>query len=79
MGVLYWQFNTDYQGPSWSTLDSSGNWKPSHNMVKQLYSPLIVSAFFSNPSNLHVQLVSDQQQSGKAVFLDEAHNWKPLR
>mmetsp|Transcript_16175 Transcript_16175/g.27372 ORF Transcript_16175/g.27372 Transcript_16175/m.27372 type:complete len:197 (-) Transcript_16175:720-1310(-) len=29
MGSIYWQFNTDWQAPSWSALDYSGNWKVS--------------------------------------------------
>ena len=29
MGSIYWQFNTDWQAPSWSTMDYSGNWKAS--------------------------------------------------
>ena len=33
MGVIFWQFNNDWQSPSWSTLDFTGNWKMSHNMI----------------------------------------------
>jgi beta-mannosidase len=29
MGSIYWQFNTDWQAPSWSGIDYSGNWKVS--------------------------------------------------
>lgn len=32
-GSVYWQFNNDWPAPSWSTLDYSGNWKVSHNMI----------------------------------------------
>ena len=46
MGTLYWQFNTDWESPSWSTIDYSGNWKVSHNMVKDIYKDVILSAYF---------------------------------
>ena len=58
MGALYWQINTDWQAPSWSTLDYSGNWKASHNMVQDLFENVIVSPYFYN-NTLHLWVVSD--------------------
>jgi len=58
MGVIYWQFNTDWQSPSWSTLDYSGNWKVSHNMIKSTFAPLLVTSYFTN-GTFDVWVVND--------------------
>ena len=43
MGSIYWQINTNWQAPSWSTLDYSGNWKPSHNMIEKTFADTMLS------------------------------------
>ncbi|CAM9878327.1 unnamed protein product, partial [Phaeothamnion confervicola] len=43
-GVLYWQLNDAWQGPSWSTLEYGGRWKASHYGVKRAFAPLLVAA-----------------------------------
>lgn len=48
MGVIFWQFNNDWQSPSWSTLDFTGNWKMSHNMIKSTFADLLVTSYFTN-------------------------------
>ncbi|MDB4655322.1 hypothetical protein OAE48_00590 [Flavobacteriales bacterium] len=42
MGTLYWQFNDVWLGPTWSTIDASGNWKAAHYTVADLYKPVIL-------------------------------------
>jgi len=34
MGSIVWQINTNWQAPSWATMDYSGNWKVSMNMLQ---------------------------------------------
>ena len=62
--------NTVYQGASWSTLDYSGSWKVSHNYIKNIFQPTLVTGFMnrSNPNNasLDIWAVSDLQ--------DDIHN-----
>ena len=59
MGVIFWQFNTDWQAPSWSTTDYSGNWKVSHNMIKSTFAELLVTSYFTN-GTFNVWAVNDR-------------------
>ncbi|KAK9831681.1 hypothetical protein WJX74_005808 [Apatococcus lobatus] len=43
MGVLYWQLNDIWAGPSWSGLDYGGHWKPLQYTIQHVFSPLLVS------------------------------------
>mmetsp|Transcript_29808 Transcript_29808/g.79605 ORF Transcript_29808/g.79605 Transcript_29808/m.79605 type:complete len:339 (-) Transcript_29808:313-1329(-) len=44
MGVLYWQLNDIWQGPSWASVEYGGKWKVTQYAVKNAYAPLLVSA-----------------------------------
>lgn len=43
MGLLYWQLNDIWQGPSWSGLDWGGGWKQLHYGARRFFSPLAVA------------------------------------
>lgn len=62
MGTIYWQFNTNWQGPGWATLDYSGNWKMSHNMIKDIFSPLQVNGFFTDDNKLSVHVINEDMK-----------------
>jgi beta-mannosidase len=49
-GVLYWQLNDVWPGPSWSSIEFSGMWKATHYTVKRAYSAHVVSALPCNAS-----------------------------
>ena len=36
-GVLVWQLNDIWAGPSWSTLEYDGSWKPAHYHLKRVF------------------------------------------
>jgi beta-mannosidase len=43
MGILYWQLNDIWQGPSWSSMEYGGQWKPLQSIVKRAYRPIAVT------------------------------------
>ncbi|MFK7757754.1 MAG: glycoside hydrolase family 2 protein [Flavobacteriales bacterium] len=60
MGTLYWQLNDCWPGPSWSTIDYSGQEKAAHWKVKEMYQnvlPIIelekgtMTSYISNDTN----------------------------
>jgi len=65
MGVLYWQLNDVWQGPSWSTIELDGTLKLAHFAVGRAFEPLLLSArdahSGSPASSLEVHLSSDHQ------------------
>jgi beta-mannosidase len=42
MGLLYWQLNDIWQGPSWSGINFGGQWKPLHHAAARFFAPLAV-------------------------------------
>lgn len=59
MGSIYWQFNTNWQAPGWATLDYSGNWKMSHNMIKDVFKPVQVNGFFTHNYDLSLHVMNE--------------------
>jgi len=60
MGVLYWQLNDVWQGPSWSSLEYGGRWKLLHHMAQRFFAPLMVTVSFNTDADLlEVFAVSD--------------------
>ncbi len=43
MGILYWQLNDIWQGPSWASMMYGGRLKPLQYTVKRAYSPVAVT------------------------------------
>ena len=47
-GILVWQLNDIWPGPSWSTLEYDGTWKPAHYHLKRIFAadaPRVPSVF----------------------------------
>ena len=44
MGILYWQLNDVWQGPTWSSLEVDGTPKLAHHGVRRAFAPLLLSA-----------------------------------
>lgn len=42
MGVLYWQLNDVWQGPSWSSLNADGSWRLAHHLAAEFFRPVLV-------------------------------------
>ena len=41
-GLLYWQLNDIWAGPSWSSLNYDGRWKPLHYVARRFFKPVAV-------------------------------------
>ena len=44
MGTLIWQLNDTWPVCSWASLDHGGDWKLMHHMVRDFYTPVLVTA-----------------------------------
>lgn len=42
-GVLYWQLNDCWPGPSWSSIDYFGQWKALHYAARRAFAPVLLS------------------------------------
>jgi beta-mannosidase len=43
MGILYWQLNDIWEGPSWASMEWGGRWKPLQYTVKRVFSEVSIS------------------------------------
>ena len=42
MGVLYWQLNDVWAGPSWSSINADGSWRLAHHLAGEFFRPVLV-------------------------------------
>ena len=52
MGVLYWQLNDLWQGPTWASLEYGGRWKAVQYAVRDAFAPFIVTAYLDDAAGL---------------------------
>jgi beta-mannosidase len=45
VSTMYWQLNSMWAAPSWSSLEYRGKWKQLQYVVKKVYEPVIASAY----------------------------------
>ncbi|XP_074621732.1 beta-mannosidase-like [Acropora palmata] len=58
MGTIYWQLNSIWQAPTWSSLEYGGRWKMLHYFAKDFYAPVIASPFV-NGTKFQIFVISD--------------------
>ena len=75
MGILYWQLNDIWQGPSWSTIEYSGIWKMSHYFVKRAFQPIVVIGQINKLRELNVSIISDVNAEQTVDFVFTVYNW----
>jgi beta-mannosidase len=59
MGALYWQLNSIWPAPTWSSLEYTGRWKMLHYAVKKFFAPLLISSYYDNDGSYAVFVTSD--------------------
>lgn len=71
MGALYWQLNSIWPAPTWSSLEYSGRWKMLHYATKKFFSPLLISSYeHSLISKYLVHVTSDVNQNLQNLTVD---------
>eukprot|EP01024_Parvocaulis_polyphysoides_P052319 TRINITY_DN5161_c0_g1_i1.p1 TRINITY_DN5161_c0_g1~~TRINITY_DN5161_c0_g1_i1.p1 ORF type:complete len:411 (+),score=54.61 TRINITY_DN5161_c0_g1_i1:174-1235(+) len=60
MGVLYWQLNDIWAGPSWSSINYQGRWKMLQYTLRDVFAPLYIFGEVSeDKATLNIYAVSD--------------------
>jgi beta-mannosidase len=68
MGILYWQLNDIWQGPSWASMENSGRFRVLQYAVRRAFSPLSVSFAGEavSPSSTAAAAAANRQQNSTA-------------
>jgi len=74
MGALYWQLNSIWQAPTWSSTEYGGRWKMLQYFSKNFFAPVLVSTF-EQDGNFFVHVTSDQNMPVKSVAVMTLHTW----
>ena len=77
MGILYWQLNDIWQGPSWASMEYSGRWKPVQYMTRRAFAPVAVS-FSGNVGDEEVELwvANNELYDVQLTVAVEALSWQ---
>jgi len=60
MGCVYWQYNDDWPGSSWSSMDYFGRWKALQYAAKRFYAPVLVSGVADSERIVDLYVTSDR-------------------
>jgi len=74
MGILYWQLNDVWQGPSWASIEYSGQWKVTHYAVARIFAPLLLSGV-STTEDVQIHVTSDLQIAASGTLTVEVFRW----
>lgn len=61
MGTLFWQLNDCWPGPSWSSMDYYGTYKPLMEEARKFYKP-VIGIMDIDDKNFDITLVSDKRE-----------------
>lgn len=63
MGAIYWQLNSIWQAPTWSSLEYGGRWKVLHYQVAHFFAETLVSSYLDADNTYHVYVTTDSRSS----------------
>lgn len=75
-GSMYWQLNSIWQTPDWSSLEYHSRWKILHYYAKNFYSLLLLSSYQEPTSkNYIIHITSDLVSSANGIISVEIWSW----
>lgn len=77
MGVLYWQMNDIWQGPSWSSMEFDGRWRVVQYAVQRAFAQQALTSY-EQDDVVHIHLTSDfwPEAPSSVDFVVSLHAWK---
>lgn len=76
LGSLYWQLEDQWQAPTWASIEYDGRWKVLHYIAKDIYSPVVISAFRNVTNNdFDIWVISDLWSSISASVSLAWYGW----
>eukprot|EP00027_Filamoeba_sp_ATCC50430_P010404 CAMPEP_0168558112 /NCGR_PEP_ID=MMETSP0413-20121227/9793_1 /TAXON_ID=136452 /ORGANISM="Filamoeba nolandi, Strain NC-AS-23-1" /LENGTH=326 /DNA_ID=CAMNT_0008589205 /DNA_START=112 /DNA_END=1088 /DNA_ORIENTATION=- len=75
MGAIYWQLNSIWQAPTWSSLEYGGRWKMMHYAVKKFFAPVLISSFENPAGMFNVHVSSDRTEPLSATVVIDLWSW----
>jgi beta-mannosidase len=76
MGILYWQMNDIWQGPSWASMEFGGRWKPLHYTVRRTYAPVISHLLKTSDDTFQLWFVNDERDDVTVSYVVEPVSWQ---
>lgn len=77
MGIIYWQLNDIWQGPTWSSIEYGGRWKQVHYAVARGFAPVITTGYFEGnyTQKVFMYLTSDIDDTLSVEFHYAVASW----
>lgn len=79
MGVVYWQLNDIWQGPSWSSIEYDGRWKVLQYYARHFFAPLLVSSLETTDGEIEIWLTSDLASTVGLTLTVQLWTWHGKR
>ncbi|XXQ31337.1 Beta-mannosidase B [Plasmodiophora brassicae] len=81
MGILYWQLNSIWPAPTWSSLEAGGQhrWKMLHYSIRDAFAPLMISLVDTGAAGVEAHLVSDLPRDVNVVVCIQLWSWSGVK
>ncbi|GJJ73174.1 beta-mannosidase [Entomortierella parvispora] len=77
MGALYWQLNDIWPGPTWSSIEHNGRWKPLHYFIMNAFADVLISGFEGEDENtFHIHVSNDKREKIEGQVVVKSYHFK---